>query len=119
VLFDTGKATLHAGALPQLTQIADVLKSHSNLKIKVEGYTDSRGSESYNEDLSAHRAGAVADQLISLGVDPSQIETLGFGEQYPVATNDTAAGRLENRRVEIVFSDTSGRFAAAGSRDRG
>jgi len=112
VLFDTGKATLKAGATRDLDRLAHALKDNQNTRVKIEGYTDSVGSDSYNQELSQRRAQAVADALQSRGVPADRYEIEGLGKEFPVATNDTPAGRQQNRRVEIVFSDDSGRFAA-------
>jgi outer membrane protein OmpA-like peptidoglycan-associated protein len=81
----------------------------------IEGHTDSRGSDEYNEALSQRRADAVEKALVLRGVSPDVMNTVGRGKGYPVATNDTVAGRQQNRRVEIVFSDASGRFAQSDS----
>jgi OmpA family len=101
----------HAENDRSLDRLADYLQAHPQTHILIEGHTDSRGSEDYNEALSARRAQAVAAALISRGVSPEAVQTRGLGKSYPVATNDTAAGRQQNRRVEIVFSDAAGRFA--------
>lgn len=111
VLFDTGKATLKPGATRDLDRLAQALKDNSNTKVKIEGYTDSVGSDSYNQQLSERRAQAVADALQMRGVPADRYQVEGLGKEYPVATNDTPAGRQQNRRVEIVFSDDAGRFA--------
>jgi len=111
VLFDTGKATLKAGANRDLDRLAQALKDNANTKVKIEGYTDSVGSDSYNQGLSERRAQAVADALQLRGVPADRYQVEGLGKEYPVATNDTQAGRQQNRRVEIVFSDDAGRFA--------
>jgi outer membrane protein OmpA-like peptidoglycan-associated protein len=111
VLFDTGSATLKPGADVSLDRLASYLRAHPQTRIIVEGYTDSRGSEEYNEALSQRRAQSVANALMARGVSPDSVRAVGRGEAYPVATNDTQAGRQQNRRVEIVFSDESGRFA--------
>jgi outer membrane protein OmpA-like peptidoglycan-associated protein len=111
VLFDTGQATLKSGADLTLTRLADYLKSNPQTKIIIEGHTDSRGSDEYNEALSQRRSQAVANQLIARGVPADSFQTVGMGKSYPVASNDTPEGRQQNRRVEIVFSDSSGRFA--------
>lgn len=111
VLFDTGKSTLKPGADRDLDRLAKALKDNPNTKVKIEGYTDSVGSSSYNQTLSEHRAEAVADALKMRGVSDSQLEAEGLGKEFPVASNATPAGRQQNRRVEIVFSDESGRFA--------
>jgi len=111
VLFDTGKATLKAGATRDLDRLAHALKDNPNTRVKIEGYTDSVGSDSYNQELSQRRAQAVADALQSRGVPADRYQIEGLGKEFPVATNDTPAGRQQNRRVEIVFSDDAGRFA--------
>lgn len=115
VLFDTGKATLKPGSDRDLDRLAQALRANPNTRVKIEGYTDSVGSDSYNQSLSESRAEAVADALRVRGVSDSQLKAQGFGKEYPVATNSTPAGRQQNRRVEIVFSDQSGRFAQDGS----
>ncbi len=111
VLFDTGRATLKPGAGRDLDRLAQALKDNPNTKVKIEGFTDSVGSDSYNQALSERRAQAVADALRTRGVSGDRVEAEGLGKEFPVATNDTPAGRQQNRRVEIVFSDESGRFA--------
>jgi len=111
VLFDTGKATLKPGATRDLDRLAHALKDNANTKVKIEGYTDSVGSDSYNQELSERRARAVADALQMRGVPADRYQVEGLGKEYPVATNATPAGRQQNRRVEIVFSDDAGRFA--------
>jgi len=111
VLFDTGGATLKPGADLALNRLADFMKQNPQMRIIVEGHTDSRGAESYNEELSRRRAQAVSDALASRGVTADRVQTVGRGETYPVASNDTQAGRQQNRRVEIIFSDEGGRFA--------
>jgi outer membrane protein OmpA-like peptidoglycan-associated protein len=111
VLFDTGRATLKPGATRDLDRLAQALKDNANTRVKIEGYTDSVGSEAYNQGLSERRAQAVADALQMRGVPASRYEVEGLGKEFPVATNETSAGRQQNRRVEIVFSDDTGRFA--------
>ena len=111
VLFDTGKSTLKPGAMSAINRLATFLSQNPNTKVLIEGHTDSVGSDDYNIGLSERRARAVATELESRGIAGSQIQTLGRGKDLPVATNDTPAGRQQNRRVEIVFSDPSGRFA--------
>ena len=83
----------------------------------IEGHTDSVGSDSYNEELSQRRAQAVADALRTRGVAADRYEAKGLGKSFPVASNATNAGRQQNRRVEIVFSDDAGRFAQGGSQN--
>jgi outer membrane protein OmpA-like peptidoglycan-associated protein len=111
VLFDTGKSTLKPGATSAIGRLANFLSQNSNTKVLIEGHTDSVGSDDYNIGLSERRARAVATELEARGIPESQIQTLGRGKDMPVATNGTPEGRQQNRRVEIVFSDASGRFA--------
>lgn len=111
VLFDVGQATLKPGAQSKTDQLAAVLKNHPERRVMIEGFTDSTGSEESNLALSRARAESVRNALIAGGVDRARIDVRGNGETRPVATNDTAAGRQQNRRVEVVFSDEQGRFA--------
>lgn len=113
VLFDTNKATLKPGADERVDRLASFLQKNPNERLVIEGYTDSTGSEEYNQQLSERRAQAVGDALAARGVPASRYEIVGRGESLPVATNSTPAGRQQNRRVEVVFSDQSGRFAEA------
>jgi outer membrane protein OmpA-like peptidoglycan-associated protein len=115
VLFDTAAATLKPGAGAVLDRVAGFLNENQGTRVMVEGHTDSRGSETYNEELSRRRAQAVADALASRGIDRARVEAIGRGEGLPVASNETSAGQQQNRRVEIVFSDAAGRFASGGS----
>jgi outer membrane protein OmpA-like peptidoglycan-associated protein len=111
VLFDTGKATLKPGANRDLDRLAQALKDNSDTLVKIEGYTDSVGSEEYNQQLSERRAESVADALQMRGVPANRYQVEGLGKEFPVASNNTPEGRQQNRRVEIVFSDNAGRFA--------
>jgi outer membrane protein OmpA-like peptidoglycan-associated protein len=111
VLFDTGQATLKPGAGLVIGRLAAFLNANPQTKIMIEGHTDSRGSDEYNEALSERRARAVADALGERGVAQDSVRTRGRGKAYPVASNDTPEGRQQNRRVEIIFSDPSGQFA--------
>jgi outer membrane protein OmpA-like peptidoglycan-associated protein len=104
VWFDTGSATLKPGAREKLAKIATILSAHPNLKIEVEGHTDNTGSEDTNQVLSEHRANSVRDFLVQSGVNSGAITARGMGESKPVASNDSAAGRQLNRRVEMVVS---------------
>ncbi|HEU4628012.1 MAG TPA: OmpA family protein [Steroidobacteraceae bacterium] len=115
VLFDTNSATLKPGAANEMQRIADFMQKNPDTKVIIEGYTDSRGSEDYNQQLSQRRAQAVQDALASRGIDRSRVEAVGRGESMPVASNDTSAGRQQNRRVEVVFSDQEGRFASGAN----
>ncbi len=102
-LFDFDKAVLKPEGKKSIHDIdADIQSSESKvIDIKVVGYTDSIGTEAYNEQLSVRRANAVKDYMVSEGVDPGIIDVNGMGEADPVASNATAAGRAQNRRVEI------------------
>lgn len=111
VLFDTGRATLKPGAARDLDRLAQALKDNSNTRVIIEGHTDSVGGDDYNQVLSERRAEAVGEALRMRGVPPDRYEARGLGKSFPVASNSTQAGRQQNRRVEVVFSDDSGRFA--------
>lgn len=111
VLFDTGQATLKPGADLVIGRLAGFLNANPQTKIMIEGHTDSRGSDEYNEALSERRAQSVANALSVRGVAQDSVRTMGRGKAYPVASNDTPEGRQQNRRVEIIFSDNSGQFA--------
>jgi len=91
-------------AREKLAKISGIVLAHPSLKLEVEGHTDSVGSDEYNQRLSENRANSVRDFLIREGINSSSIAARGFGESQPVATNDTAAGRQQNRRVELVVS---------------
>jgi outer membrane protein OmpA-like peptidoglycan-associated protein len=104
VLFDTGSANLRPGAREKLAKVAGVLLVHPGLRIQVEGHTDSVGAADYNQRLSENRADSVRDYLVRQGIMPSAVGTAGFGKSQPVVSNNTAAGRQQNRRVELVVS---------------
>jgi outer membrane protein OmpA-like peptidoglycan-associated protein len=104
VLFDTAKWTLRPIAREKLARVAGIVLSHPGLLIEVEGHTDSVGSDAYNQRLSEQRANSVREYLITQGLRPDILSSKGFGETTPVATNDTATGRQQNRRVELVVS---------------
>ncbi|MCL2144710.1 MAG: OmpA family protein [Endomicrobia bacterium] len=108
VLFDTGKFNLKKGAMKTLKEVADLLKMYSDNNISVEGHTDWQGGIAYNQKLSEDRAKSVRDFLVKEGVDSERIKMTGYGKLKPVATNDTAAGREQNRRVEIVILKDDG-----------
>jgi outer membrane protein OmpA-like peptidoglycan-associated protein len=104
VLFDTGKYSLLPGAREKLAKVAGILLSYPGLNIAVGGYTDNVGSDQMNQKLSEQRAGSVRDYLVQQGVSGNSVSATGFGNSVPVATNDNAAGRQANRRVELVVS---------------
>lgn len=101
--FDFNRAELKPEFKPTLNKVADVLYKDPKLRIQVIGHTDNVGSETYNQQLSERRARAVGDYLISQGVAASQVQMAGRGELEPRADNSTAAGRAQNRRVEIYL----------------
>ncbi len=104
VLFDTGKYTLKPNTQVSLAKVSGILQAYPGLKLQVEGYTDSVGSDEYNQKLSENRADAVRDFLITQGVQPDNISATGYGKAKPVADNSTAQGRSQNRRVQLVVS---------------
>ena len=105
ILFATNKAELAAGSERSLSKIAEFLNKYPDQSIVIEGHTDSTGASGYNQELSERRANSVGQQMISLGVNSDRIKAVGMGENYPVASNDTSAGRQQNRRVEIVVQN--------------
>ena len=104
VLFDFNKYTLKPGAREKLAKVAGILLAYPGLKVQLEGHTDSVGTDEYNMKLSNERAGAVRDYLSSQAVLAANLTATGLGKASPVASNDTAAGRQQNRRVEMVVS---------------
>lgn len=112
VLFDTGQATLKSGANGTMDRLATALREKSGRKVTIEGHTDNVGSDASNQGLSERRAQAVQSALTERGVVRGQITTLGKGENFPVASNDSADGRQSNRRVELIFTEDQTRIAA-------
>lgn len=108
VLFDFDEATLKPGGERAAARLAQFMREYPQRRIRVEGHTDSVGPASYNQALSRRRAEAVKQAITTRGIDPSRIIVEGYGEQYPVASNDNEAGRQRNRRVEVVISDPEG-----------
>ncbi len=104
VLFDTGKFNLRPAAREKLARISGIILSHPGLNLEVEGHTDSVGSEEFNQKLSEQRAASVLSYLTGAGLPVSSVTSKGFGKTMPVASNDTAAGRQQNRRVELIVS---------------
>lgn len=111
VLFDTGKATLKPGAYQTIERLATALKESPARKVMIEGHTDSVGSDEYNQRLSENRAQSVQAALLERGVQSGQITTIGKGESTPIASNDDAGGRQQNRRVEMIFQEDPTRVA--------
>jgi outer membrane protein OmpA-like peptidoglycan-associated protein len=104
VLFDTGKYSLKPGAREKLAKVAGILLAYPGLDIAVGGYTDNVGGDAMNQKLSENRAGSVRDYLVQQGVATNSVTARGFGNSLAVATNANAAGRQQNRRVELVVS---------------
>src|SRR5208337_2381343 len=98
VLFDTGRADLKPGAARKLDQLAQFLTEHPDRRVQIDGFTDSVGTDSYNQDLSQRRADRVRSSLIASGIDPSRIASQGYGKEFPVADNTDSGGRQLNRR---------------------
>jgi outer membrane protein OmpA-like peptidoglycan-associated protein len=104
VLFDTAKFSLRPAAREKLARVAGILSGHPSLHMQIEGYTDSVGTDDYNQVLSEHRATSVRDYLTQAGIPSDSVTARGFGKTQPVASNNTSAGRQQNRRVELVIS---------------
>jgi outer membrane protein OmpA-like peptidoglycan-associated protein len=103
VLFATGKADLSSDALRSVDKLADFLQKYPNRNVLIEGHTDSVGSDEFNLTLSQKRADSVKETLTSKAIVEERIATKGYGKKYPVASNDTAAGKQQNRRVEVII----------------
>ena len=116
VLFDTASSTLRPGGVQQVQRVADALKQYPDATVLIEGHADSRGSDSYNLALSQRRADAVRAELVYGGVSADRVVARGMGEGYPVATNATAAGQQQNRRVEIIIQGAQPAVAQAPAR---
>ncbi len=115
VLFDLDKAELKPAGMRGIQKLAEFLNENPERKVVVEGYTDSTGSDSYNQQLSERRAQSVRRALTHAGVDPHRIQAVGYGEQYPVASNDSPSSRAMNRRVEVTISNDNKRVAPRSS----
>jgi outer membrane protein OmpA-like peptidoglycan-associated protein len=101
--FDTGKATIKAKSAKILKKAAEVLESYPNIRVKIDGHTDSRGSDELNKDLSRRRAESVKQWLVDQGIDESRLETEGHGPDQPIESNESKAGRAANRRIEFTL----------------
>jgi outer membrane protein OmpA-like peptidoglycan-associated protein len=115
VMFDTGRSELKSGGMRKIDQLAQFLTEHSDRRIQIDGFTDSVGSDAYNEELSRRRADAVKAALVSRNIDPARISTEGYGKAYPVASNSDSGGRQLNRRVEVVIGNDHGSAIAPRS----
>jgi outer membrane protein OmpA-like peptidoglycan-associated protein len=113
VLFETGSSTLSSGAGRNIERLVQFLTEHPERLIQIDGFTDSVGTDSFNLDLSQHRADAVRYQLVSRGISSTRIGTQGYGKAYPVAGNSESSGRQLNRRVEVVIGADNGTAIAA------
>jgi outer membrane protein OmpA-like peptidoglycan-associated protein len=113
VLFETGSSTLSSGAGRNMDRLVQFLTEHPERLVQIDGFTDSVGTDSFNQDLSQHRADAVRYQLVSRGISSTRIGTQGYGKAYPVASNSESSGRQLNRRVEVVIGADSGTAIAA------
>jgi len=103
ILFAVDRADLQASARQNLTELATILNKYEDTNVLVEGHTDSTGPDEYNMGLSQRRAQSVADHLTSVQVSPDRFTIMAYGEAQPIADNSTAAGRQQNRRVEIAI----------------
>jgi len=109
LLFDTGKATLKSGAASHLGKLAAFLNQHPDRTVMIEGHTDNVGSEDFNLGLSQRRANSVMTYLIHQGVASNRLAAYGKGENFPINDNESASGRQQNRRVEIIIANTATR----------
>lgn len=103
VLFATGQTTLQPEAQTNLADVVELLQSEPQKRVRIEGHTDSTGAESVNLRISQQRADAVKAELVALGIDEMRIEAVGMGQDFPIASNDTAEGRSQNRRVDVIL----------------
>ncbi|MDX1756521.1 MAG: OmpA family protein [Marinobacter sp.] len=104
ITFDVNQSTIKPNFTGVLESVALVLKEFDKTVIGIEGHTDSTGSQNYNQLLSERRAGSVRDFLLNQGIEPGRTRAVGYGPRYPIASNDTAAGREQNRRVELTLA---------------
>lgn len=103
ILFGFDSSELTYASEENIAELAETLKKYEDTEILIEGHTDNKGSDSYNQDLSERRAGSVGDELKMLGVVASRISEVGYGEEMPIADNSTEEGRRQNRRVEVAI----------------
>ena len=104
VLFRSGSFELLPGARERLAKVSGIILAYPSLRVAVEGHTDSVGGDDYNQSLSEHRAESVRDYFVQQGIPAASVEAHGFGKTEPIAANDTAEGRQQNRRVELILS---------------
>jgi len=115
VMFDTGRSELKSGGMRKIEQLAQFLTEHPERRVQIDGFTDSVGSDAYNEELSQRRADAVKAALVRQNIDAARISTEGYGKAYPVASNNDSGGRQLNRRVEVVIGGANGSAIAPRS----
>jgi outer membrane protein OmpA-like peptidoglycan-associated protein len=115
VMFDTGRSELKSGGMRKIEQLAQFLTEHPERRVQIDGFTDSVGSDAYNEELSQRRADAVKAALVRQNIDAARISTEGYGKAYPVASNNDSGGRQLNRRVEVVIGGSNGSAIAPRS----
>jgi len=113
-LFETGRAELKPGAMRELASVADTLRREPDRMVVIEGHTDNAGSAETNERLSQERADAVREYLIAQGINGDRIQARGLGSSFPVASNTTAAGRQQNRRVDVIIQPPGATAGTAG-----
>ena len=102
--FESGSATISGTSASEVDNLASILKAYPNVKINVAGYTDSSGDAAKNKTLSEARAMSVKGRLMGQDIDGSRVSTQGFGEENPVASNDTPEGQAQNRRIEVTIA---------------
>ncbi len=105
VLFETGQTDLAPAARGNLEDVVELLQTEPDKRIRIEGHTDSTGPASVNQRISQQRAEAVRNDLVAMGIDADRIQTVGMGEDFPIATNETSEGRSRNRRVDVILLD--------------
>lgn len=103
ITFDLNQTSIRSGFTNTLESVSLVLNEFDETIIQIEGHTDSSGADSYNQLLSERRAGSVRDFLLNQGIEPKRTRAVGYGERYPIASNDSASGREQNRRVELTL----------------
>lgn len=103
ILFDVDEASLTTGGQQEVARLAEFMREFPEQNVVIEGHTDSTGDDAYNQQLSERRAMSVENALIRLGIDPMRVAAVGYGERFPEVSNETAGGRQQNRRVEIVI----------------
>lgn len=114
VLFESGKSNMRSQGMKNIDDLASFLMEYPERNIMIEGFTDSIGTSAFNMELSRNRANSVKSELIKRNISASRIQTIGYGENYPVTSNMLKAGRKQNRRVEIIISDQKGNITARG-----